>query len=246
MKLVRSNPAKPAFKTGSAPMKEIKNPNNDMDLQDIVRILTDVTKQNKDFAEGLNILTSKVDTIVKSIADVMKANQDFCNNVLQEVSAISEYINIQPEEQAKELVPGQNAEQNAPEEDSEVDTIEDAEAADEGVTVEDIMGMKKNELLALIADNEVPIDPAKYPKVGDLKKALIQYLEEQYDADNEDDTDDADDTEDEADEIPDEADDSIAEDVGEGDDTPEADDESDDDGSGGNAEAQPDDEEDDW
>ena len=242
MKLVRSNPAKPAFKTGSAPVKETKNPNNDMDLQDIVRILTDVTKQNKDFAEGLNILTSKVDTIVKSIADVMKANQDFCNNVLQEVSAISEYINIQPEEHAKELVPGQNAEQNAPEEDSEVDTIEDAEAADEGVTVEDIMGMKKNELLALIADNEVPIDPAKYPKVGDLKKALIQYLEEQYDADNEDDTDDADDT----DEIPDEADDSIAEDVGERDDAPEADDESDDDGSGGDAEAQPDDEEDDW
>ena len=242
MKLVRSNPAKPAFKTGSAPVKETKNPNNDMDLQDIVRILTDVTKQNKDFAEGLNILTSKVDTIVKSIADVMKANQDFCNNVLQEVSAISEYINIQPEEQAKELVPGQNTEQDAPEEDSEVDTIEDAEAADEGVTVEDIMGMKKNELLALIADNEVPIDPAKYPKVGDLKKAIIQYLEEQYDADNEDDTDDADDT----DEISDEADDSIAEDVGEGDDTPEADDESDDDGSGGDAEAQPDDEEDDW
>lgn len=242
MKLVRSNPAKPAFKTGSAPVKETKNPNNDMDLQDIVRILTDVTKQNKDFAEGLNILTSKVDTIVKSIADVMKANQDFCNNVLQEVSAISEYINIQPEEQAKELVPGQNAEQDAPEEDSEVDTIEDAEAADEGVTVEDIMGMKKNELLALIADNEVPIDPAKYPKVGDLKKALIQYLEEQYDADNEDDTDNADDT----DEISDEADDSIAEDVGEGDDTPEADDESDDDGFGGDAEAQPDDEEDDW
>lgn len=111
MKLTRPVAVKPAFKT--APVKEApkKNPNDDMDLQDIVRILTDVTKQNKDFAEGLNVLTTKVDTIVKSISDVMKANQEFCTNVLQEVSAISEYINIQPDEQAKELTDTQEAQE---------------------------------------------------------------------------------------------------------------------------------------
>lgn len=187
MKLTRPVAVKPAFKT--APVKEApkKNPNDDMDLQDIVRILTDVTKQNKDFAEGLNVLTTKVDTIVKSISDVMKANQEFCTNVLQEVSAISEYINIQPDEQAKELADAQEAQET--QEDSEVDTIEDAEAAEEGVTVEDIMSMKKSELLALIEDNDVPLDVTKYAKLSELRKALIQYLQDQYDADNEDDND---------------------------------------------------------
>lgn len=237
MKLTRPVAVKPAFKTASVKEAPKKNPNNDMDLQDIVRILTDVTKQNKDFAEGLNVLTTKVDTIVKSISDVMKANQEFCTNVLQEVSAISEYINIQPDEQAKELTDTQEAQET--QEDSEVDTIEDAEAAEEGVTVEDIMGMKKGELLALIEDNDVPLDVTKYPKLGELRKALIQYLQDQYDADNEDDND------------------VEGEDEGVSDDTEDADtggsteedDESDADGTEGDAAndaSSDDDEEDDW
>lgn len=237
MKLTRPGTVKPAFK--AAPVKEApkKNPNDDMDLQDIVRILTDVTKQNKDFAEGLNVLTAKVDTIVKSIADVMKANQEFCANVIQEISAISEYINIQPDEQAKELA------DQAEEEDteSEVDTIEDAEAADESVTVEDIMGMKKGELIALIEDNDVPLDVSKYPKLGELRKALIQYLQDQYDADNEDDNDGED--------VSDDTSSGADADAGEGSTDSEEDDESDDDGAEGDASndaSSDDDEEDDW
>ena len=230
MKLTRPTSPKPAFKskvvTKAAPPE--KNQNDDMDLQDVVRILTDVTKQNKDFAEGLNILTQKVDQIVKSIADVMKANQEFCTNVIQEISAISEYINIQPEEeQAKQLLPEKD--------DEEVEEVEEAEAADEeGITAEDIMAMKKSELIALIDDNELPIDPAKYPKVGDLRKALIQYLEEEYDAENDEgDEDSADD-----------GDASDFEEVGEGEDISGEDDEPDEDGAEGNTEA--DDDEDDW
>lgn len=240
MKLTRPSTVKPAFK--AAPVKEApkKNPNDDMDLQDIVRILTDVTKQNKDFAEGLNVLTTKVDTIVKSISDVMKANQEFCTNVLQEVSAISEYINIQPDEQAKEL-----ADQTEEDTENEVDAIEDAEAAEEGVTVEDIMSMKRSELLALIEDNDVPLDAAKYAKLGELRKALIQYLQDQYDADNEDDND----AEGEDDGVSDDTSDGADTDAGEGGTDTEEDDESDADGAEGDASndaSSDDDEEDDW
>lgn len=239
MKLTRPVAVKPAFKT--APVKEApkKNPNDDMDLQDIVRILTDVTKQNKDFAEGLNVLTTKVDTIVKSIADVMKANQEFCANVVQEISAISEYINIQPDEQAKELA-DQTEEEDT---ENEVDTIEDAEAAEEGVTVEDIMSMKKGELLALIEDNDVPLDVSKYAKLGDLRKALIQYLQDQYDADNEDDNGGEDDG------VSDDTSTGADADAGEGSTDTEEDDESDADGAEGDASndaSSDDDEEDDW
>lgn len=239
MKLTRPVTVKPAFK--AAPVKEApkKNPNDDMDLQDIVRILTDVTKQNKDFAEGLNVLTTKVDTIVKSISDVMKANQEFCTNVLQEVSAISEYINIQPDEQAKELADQTEDTEN------EVDTIEDAEAAEEGVTVEDIMSMKKGELLALIEDNDVPLDVTKYTKLGELRKALIQYLQDQYDADNEDDND----AEGEDDGVSDDTSVGADTDAGEGGADSEEDDESDADGAEGDASndaSSDDDEEDDW
>lgn len=243
MKLTRPGTVKPAFK--AAPVKEApkKNPNDDMDLQDIVRILTDVTKQNKDFAEGLKVLTTKVDTIVKSISDVMKANQEFCTNVLQEVSAISEYINIQPDEQAKELADTQEAQEI--QEDSEVDTIEDAEAAEEGVTVEDIMSMKKGELIALIEDNDVPLDVSKYAKLGELRKALIQYLQDQYDADNEDDND----IEGEDDGVSDDTSTGADTDAGEGGTDSEEDDESDADGAEGDASndaSSDDDEEDDW
>lgn len=230
MKLTRPTSPKPAFKSKVAPKAEPvkQKQDDDMDLQDVVRILTDVTKQNKDFAEGLNILTQKVDQIVKSIADVMKANQEFCTNVIQEISAISEYINIQPEdEQAQQLLPEKD--------DEEIEEAEEAESADEeGITAEDIMAMKKSELIALIDDNELPIDPAKYPKVGDLRKALIQYLEEEYDAENDEgDEDSADD-----------GDASDFEEVGEGEDISGEDDEPDEDGAEGSAEA--DDDEDDW
>ena len=230
MKLTRPTSSKPAFKSKAAPKaeQEKKNQNDEMDLQDVVRILTDVTKQNKDFAEGLNVLTQKVDQIVKSIADVMKANQEFCTNVIQEISAISEYINIQPEdEQAQQLLPEKD--------DEEVEEAEEAESADEeGITAEDIMAMKKSELIALIDDNELPIDPAKYPKVGDLRKALIQYLEEEYDAENDEGDEDS----------PDDGDTADFEEVGEGEDVSGEDDEPDDDGAEGSPEA--DDDEDDW
>lgn len=230
MKLTRPTSPKPAFKSKVAPKAEPekKNQNDEMDLQDVVRILTDVTKQNKDFAEGLNILTQKVDQIVKSIADVMKANQEFCTNVIQEISAISEYINIQPEdEQAQQLLPEKD--------DEEVEEAEEAESADEeGITAEDIMAMKKSELIALIDDNELPIDPAKYPKVGDLRKAIIQYLEEEYDAENDEGDKDS----------PDDGDTADFEEVGEGEDVSDEDDEPDDDGAEGSPEAG--DNEDDW
>lgn len=173
MKLTRSTTPKP-FKAikPAAPAKPAQPAQpEDVDFQDVVRMLTAVTQQNKDFAEGLSILTQKVDQIVKSIAEVMKTNKEFCESVIQEISAISEYINIPSE--------GEEAEE------AEEDKSEEAEAAEEeGITAEDIMGMKKSEIVALIEDNDLPINPADYPKVADLRKALIQYLEEEFDADN--------------------------------------------------------------
>lgn len=225
MKLTRSNTAspKPVFKSvpKAAPKEAPKT--DDTELQDVVRILTDVTKQNKEFAEGLNLLTQKVDQIVKAISQVMTTNKEFCDTVLQEISAISEYINI----------PADNEQE--PEKDAEeVEEAEEAEAADEeGITAEDIMAMKKSDLLALIEDNELPIDPAKYPKVGDLRKALIQYLEEEYDAENEDADEDS----------PDSGDASDFEEVDDGEEISGTDDESDEDGDTGDTEA---DDEDDW
>ena len=225
MKLTRSNTAspKPVFKSvpKAAPKEAPKT--DDTELQDVVRILTDVTKQNKEFAEGLNLLTQKVDQIVKAISQVMTTNKEFCDTVLQEISAISEYINI----------PADNEQE--PEKDAEeVEEAEEAEAADEeGITAEDIMAMKKSDLLALIEDNELPIDPAKYPKVGDLRKALIQYLEEEYDAENEDADEDS----------PDSGDASDFEEVDDGEEISGTDDESDEDGNTGDTEA---DDEDDW
>ena len=100
MKLTRSTTPKP-FKAAKpvAPAKPAQPAQpDDVDFQDVVRMLTDVTQQNKDFAEGLSILTQKVDQIVKSIAEVMKTNKEFCESVIQEISAISEYINIPAED----------------------------------------------------------------------------------------------------------------------------------------------------
>ena len=225
MKLTRSNTAspKPVFKSVPKATPKEAPKTDDTELQDVVRILTDVTKQNKEFAEGLNLLTQKVDQIVKAISQVMTTNKEFCDTVLQEISAISEYINI----------PADN-EQEPEKDDEEVEEAEEAEAADEeGITAEDIMAMKKGDLLALIEDNELPIDPAKYPKVGDLRKALIQYLEEEYDAENEDADEDS----------PDSGDASDFEEVDDGEEISGTDDESDKDGDTGDTEA---DDEDDW
>lgn len=175
MKLTRSTTPKP-FKAvkPAAPVKPAQSAQpEDVDFQDVVRMLTNVTQQNKDFAEGLSILTQKVDQIVKSIAEVMKTNKEFCESVIQEISAISEYINIPSEGEGEEA------------EEVEEDKSEEAEAAEEeGITADDIMGMKKSEIVALIEDNDLPINPADYPKVADLRKALIQYLEEEFDEDN--------------------------------------------------------------
>ena len=176
MKLTRSTTPKP-FKAAKpvAPAKPAQPAQpDDVDFQDVVRMLTDVTQQNKDFAEGLSILTQKVDQIVKSIAEVMKTNKEFCESVIQEISAISEYINI----------PAEDGEAEEAEEDKSEETEEAEAAEEEGITADDIMGMKKSEIIALIEDNDLPINPADYPKVADLRKALIQYLEEEFDADN--------------------------------------------------------------
>lgn len=173
MKLTRSTTPKP-FKAAK-PVASVKPAQpDDVDFQDVVRMLTDVTQQNKDFAEGLSILTQKVDQIVKSIAEVMKTNKEFCESVIQEISAISEYINI----------PAEDGEAEDAEEDKSEETEEAEAAEEEGITADDIMGMKKSEIIALIEDNDLPINPADYPKVADLRKALIQYLEEEFDADN--------------------------------------------------------------
>lgn len=175
MKLTRPTSPKPFKK--SAPVKSTPAPaqakGEEVDIQDVMRMLNDVTQQNKAFAEGLSILTQKVDQIVKSVADVMNVNKEFCEDVLKEIAAISEYINIQPEE---------GEEQGA--EPEEVEEAEEAEAAEEeGITADDIMVMKKSDIISLIEDNEIPINPADYPKVADLRKALIQYLEEEYEED---------------------------------------------------------------
>lgn len=175
MKLTRPTSPKPFKK--SAPVKSAPAPaqakGEEVDIQDVMRMLNDVTQQNKAFAEGLSILTQKVDQIVKSVADVMNVNKEFCEDVLKEIAAISEYINIQPEE---------GEEQGA--EPEEVEEAEEAEAAEEeGITADDIMVMKKSDIISLIEDNEIPINPADYPKVADLRKALIQYLEEEYEED---------------------------------------------------------------
>lgn len=178
MKLTRSITPKP-FKAAkpAAPAKPAQP--EEVDFQDVVRMLTNVTQQNKDFAEGLSILTQKVDQIVKSIAEVMKTNKEFCESVIQEISAISEYINIPAEDEEG------TSEEDKAEEVEEAEEAEEAEAAEEeGITADDIMGMKKSEIIALIEDNELPINPAEYPKVADLRKALIKYLEEEYDEDN--------------------------------------------------------------
>ena len=142
-------------------------------FSDVIQMLTNVTQQNKDFAEGLSILTQKVDQIVKAISEVMTNNKEFCESVIQEISAISEYINIPPEEEQTEEQPeAQEAEAQ------EAQEAEEAEAQEEeGITAEDIMPMSRGDLIALIEENELPIKASDYRKVDDLRKALIQYLE---------------------------------------------------------------------
>lgn len=158
-----NKPAKPAPVAQPAQQEEV-------DFQDVIRMLTNVTQQNKAFAEGLSILTQKVDQIVKAISEVMTNNKEFCESVIQEISAISEYINIPPEEEQTEKQPEAQ--------EAETQEAEEAEAQEEeGITAEDIMQMSRGDLIALIEENELPIKASDYRKVDDLRKALIQYLE---------------------------------------------------------------------
>lgn len=158
-----NKPAKPAPVAQPAQQEEV-------DFQDVIQLLTNVTQQNKDFAEGLSILTQKVDQIVKAISEVMTNNKEFCESVIQEISAISEYINIPPEEEQTEEQPEAQ--------EAEAQEAEEAEAQEEeGITAEDIMQMSRGDLIALIEENELPIKASDYRKVDDLRKALIQYLE---------------------------------------------------------------------
>lgn len=170
MKLTRPSTPKPFNKpTKPAPVAQPAQ-QDEVDFQDVIQMLTNVTQQNKAFAEGLSILTQKVDQIVKSVSEVMTSNKEFCESVIQEISAISEYINIPPEdEQTEEQPEAQEA---------EAQEAEEAEAQEEeGITAEDIMQMSKGDLIALIEENELPIKASDYRKVDDLRKALVQYLE---------------------------------------------------------------------
>lgn len=158
-----NKPAKPAPVAQPAQQEEVN-------FQDVIQMLTNVTQQNKAFAEGLSILTQKVDQIVKAISEVMTNNKEFCESVIQEISAISEYINIPPEEEQTEEQPEAQ--------EAEAQEAEEAEAQEEeGITAEDIMQMSRGDLIALIEENELPIKASDYRKVDDLRKALIQYLE---------------------------------------------------------------------
>ena len=170
MKLTRPNTQKPFNKPAKpAPVAQPAQ-QEEVDFQDVIQMLTNVTQQNKDFAEGLSILTQKVDQIVKSVSEVMTSNKEFCESVIQEISAISEYINIPPEEEQTEEQPEAQ--------EAEAQEAEEAEAQEEeGITAEDIMQMSRGDLIALIEENELPIKASDYRKVDDLRKALIQYLE---------------------------------------------------------------------
>ena len=43
--------------------------------------------------------------------------------------------------------------------------------------------MKKADIIQLIEDNEIPIDPAEYPKVSELRNAVIALMESDDDED---------------------------------------------------------------
>ena len=62
---------------------------------------------------------------------------------------------------------------------------------DEEITADDIRQMKKADIIQLIEDNEIPIDPAEYPKVSELRNAVIALMESDDDEDGDEDGEEA-------------------------------------------------------
>lgn len=68
---------------------------------------------------------------------------------------------------------------------------EEAGEGDEEITADDIRQMKKADIIQLIEDNEIPIDPAEYPKVSELRNAVIALMESDDDEDGDEDGEEA-------------------------------------------------------
>lgn len=77
----------------------------------------------------------------------------------------------------KEYCGGEKAEEEGSEEDAEEGSVP---------TADDIKGMKKAELKEMIEEYSIDIDPSDYPKVADLRKALIDMLEDGEEEEGED------------------------------------------------------------
>ena len=68
---------------------------------------------------------------------------------------------------------------------------EETGEGDEEITADDIRQMKKADIIQLIEDNEIPIDPAEYPKVSELRNAVIALMESDDDEDGDEDGEEA-------------------------------------------------------
>ena len=72
-------------------------------------------------------------------------------------------------------------------EEEEKDEVEpEAETKDEGVNAEEIKTMKKQDVIDLIDDNKIPVDYEKIKSIKALRQAVIDYLEDEEEAEAED------------------------------------------------------------
>jgi seryl-tRNA synthetase len=112
---------------------------------------------------------------VLGLLEELKAEQA---EIKESIAALAEGLESLQEED----VPGACAD----EEDGE-----EAGEGDEEITADDIRQMKKADIIQLIEDNEIPIDPAEYPKVSELRNAVIALMESDDDEDGDEDGEEA-------------------------------------------------------
>lgn len=111
---------------------------------------------------------------VLGLLEELKAEQA---EIKESIAALAEGLESLQEEDAPEV---------CDEEDGE-----EAGEGDEEITADDIRQMKKADIIQLIEDNEIPIDPAEYPKVSELRNAVIALMESDDDEDGDEDGEEA-------------------------------------------------------
>lgn len=116
---------------------------------------------------------------------------------------------------------------DADDSDDDDDAEDDADDDEDGLTEDDVKGMAKKELLALIKEQELEIDGAAKMGVKELRDAVVEALFSDDDDDSDDD--DADDDDDSDDDDSDDDSDDDADDDDDDDDDDDSDDDGDDD-----------------